>query len=148
MGVLSDIIIADPGDAASINAAAGAHLKRWECLESKGIDTIQLGTLSQILANRSVDDINTVASFMMDCLLHEESDEGPWVYQVPDQLHAALAALSEDAEEPIAEQWAATEEFKLARVQPADVEDCLHGLVLYARKARDQGKSLLLWMCL
>ena len=148
MGVLSDIIIADPREAASINAAGGAHLKQWPCLESKGIDTIKLGTLSQILNNRPVDDVNSVATFMMDGVLDQKSDEGPWVYLVPAELQSAIASLDDDAQEVVAEKWAGTEEFTLDQWQAADVEEYLQGLVTHARKARDAGKSLVLWMSL
>jgi hypothetical protein len=148
MGVLSDIIIADRNEASAINAAGGAHLKSWPCLESKGIDTIKLGTLSQILNNRSVEDIDTVATFMMDQLLDQKSEEGPWIYLVPEQLQSALSSLDEDARELVAEKWSATEEFALDRWQSADVEDYLTDLVAHARKANERGKSLLLWMAL
>src|SRR5580658_1743086 len=102
MGVLSDIIIADRSDAAAINAANGAHLKHWPCLGSKGIDTLKLGTLSQILNDRPVDDVNAVATFMMDGVLDQRSDEGPWVYLVPQQLHSALSSLGEGTRESVA----------------------------------------------
>lgn len=148
MGVLSDIIIADTNEASPINAARGTHAKSWSCLESKGIDTIKLGTLSQILNNRSVDDVNTVATFMIDQVLDKKSDEGPWVYLVPEQLHSALLSLDEDAQESVAEKWAATEEFTLDGWQAADVEEYLGDLIAHARKARDAGKTLLLWMSL
>jgi len=146
MGVLSDIIIADRTEATSINAAEGNHLKQWDCLESKGIDTIKLGSLSRILAGRSLDDVPAVPVFMDNSLLDKYSDDGPWVYLVPDQLVSALAALDDDAEETVAASWAEIEEFRLSRWQPMDVQEYLHDLIEYARKARDQGKSLLLWM--
>ena len=77
MGVLSDIIIADRGEAAAINAAGGAHLKQWPCLKSKGIDQIKLFTLSRILHGRSVDDIDASVAFMQGATLDEKSQEGP-----------------------------------------------------------------------
>jgi hypothetical protein len=44
VGVLSDFIIADRREAATINQAEGRHLEQWTCLESKGIDPVKLGT--------------------------------------------------------------------------------------------------------
>jgi hypothetical protein len=120
--------------ASAINAARGSHLKRWPCLESKGIDTIKLGTLSQILSNRSVNDVNTVATFMTDAL--------------PEQLQAALVSLDEEAQDTVAEKWAATEEFSIAGWLLADVEDYLQDLVAHARKSRQAEKSLLPWLSL
>jgi len=148
VGILSNIIVADRNEASAINAAGGSHLKRWPCLESKGIDQVKLGTLSQILNNRPIDDVNTVAAFMVDAMLDKRSDEGPWVFLVPEQLQSALASLDEEAQDSVAEKWAATEEFILDRWQPADVEEYLKDLVAHARKSRAAGKSLLLWMSL
>jgi len=148
MGVLSDILIARPDEAASINASGGGHEQRWPTLASKGIDTIKLGTLSQILAGRPVDDINTVAAFMLNGVLDEASEDGPWVYQVPNDLTATIAAIDQTTTDQIAREWAATEEFKLSR-WPADVvRQYLHDLIAYAMRARADGKSLLLWMSL
>jgi hypothetical protein len=148
MGVLSDIIIADRNEAAAINAADGAHLKRWACLQSKGIDTIKLGTLYQIVHDRSLDDMGFFAKFMQDAVLDQRSDEGPWVFLIPEELTSAVAALDEAKAEAVTEKWAATEEFVLDRWQSADVEEYLQDLVAHARKAREAGKSLLLWMSL
>lgn len=148
MSVLSDIIIADRSEAAAINAAGGAHMKQWPCLESKGIDQTKLFTLFQILHGRSVDDMDAYRSFMNDAVLDQRSNEGPWVYVIPAELHSAIASLGDDAQETVAEKWAATEEFVLDRWQSADVEDYLRDLVAHARKARDAGKPLLLWMSL
>jgi hypothetical protein len=148
MGILSDIIIAEPAEAAAINAAGGAHLQHWPCLASKGIDCIKLWTLSQILAGRPLDDIDAVARFMINSVLDRTSDDGPWVFLIPEQLQRAIAATSEDGEEDIAAKWAATEEFILDRWQPADVEEYLHDLIAHTRKACAAGKSLLLWMSL
>jgi hypothetical protein len=148
MGVLSDIIIAEPDEAAAINAARGTHLNRWPCLESKGIDTIKLGTLSQIMAGRPVEDIDAISTFMTDDMLDQGSDEGPWIFLVPEQLKLSLAAINKDAEEEIARKWACTEEFALGGWDVTDVEEYLHDLIAHAGRAREAGKSLLLWMSL
>lgn len=148
MGVLSDIIIADRNEASAINAAGGTHLKQWPCLESKGIDTVKLGTLYQIVHDRSLDDMNFFAKFMQDAVLDQPSDDGPWVFLIPPELMSAVAEFDEARTEAVATKWAATDEFKLDRWQFEDVEEYLQSLVSHARKARDAGKSLLLWTSL
>ena len=148
MGVLSDILIARPDEAGPINAAAGGHDLHGPRLPSKAIDTIKLGTLSQILAGRPADDVDIVASFMLDAVLHEASEDGPWVYLVPDDFTAKLATLDDETENRAARQWAETDEFKLSRWPQDAVREYLHDLVAHARRARADGKSLLLWMSL
>jgi hypothetical protein len=85
---------------------------------------------------------------MMDTVLDQPTPSGPWVFLVPEPLTAALAALGDAAQAPVAERWAATEEFVLDRWQVDDVRDYLRELVARARAARESGKSLLLWMSL
>jgi hypothetical protein len=145
---LTDIIIARPEEAAAINDPEADHLEQWDCLESKRIDTIKLDTLAEIVACLTAGDGEAAATFKTGDVLHQRSDEGPWIYLVPDLLTSALAALDADAEESVAAKWAETEEFQLDRWQAVDVEDYLHDLIVYARKAREAGKSLLLWMSL
>ena len=148
MGVLSDIIIAGRDEAADINAARRAHMNRWPCLDSKGIDTIKLGTLSQIIADGPLDDIDAISTFMTTDELDAASDEGPWIFLVPEQLKFSLAAMVRDVEMDVAQKWAATEEFALGGWDLADVSEYLHGLIAHARRACFADKSLLLWMSL
>ena len=148
MGVLSDLIIADRDEATAINAAGGGHLKRWDCLESKGIDTIKLWTLQQILAGQPLDDVNAAATFMTNDVVAQGSEDGPWVFMVPAGLQSAIAALSPEARESVAEAWAATEEFAMARWMAPDVEEYLQELVALAQRAQAAKKSILLWMSL
>ena len=148
MGVLSDIIIANADEAEAINAAVGAHGKQWDSLPSTGIDAIKLWNLKQILAGQSLDDVQAAASYMTKDVLAQQSEDGPWIFKIPDELKAAVAALQPDAEKKVAAAWAITEEFVLDRWKPAVVEQYLHDLVLHARKAQAASKSLLLWMAL
>ena len=148
MGVLSDIIIAEKADAAAINAAGEAHRKQWASLESKGIDTIKLGTLYQIVHGRSLDDMDFFSKFMQDATLDKRSKDGPWVFLIPEELTSAVAALDEAQAEAVTNKWAATEEFEGDGWQFEDVEEYLQALVAHARKARDARKPLLLWMSL
>jgi hypothetical protein len=148
MGVLSDFIIADADEAAAINAAGGAHLKRWDCLESKGIDAIKLWTLQQILAGQPLDDVNAAATFMANDMIAEASDDGPWVFKVPADLQGSIAALTPSALGRVAATWAATEEFTIVGRTAPVVEEYLHDLVSLAQRARAAKKSILLWMSL
>ncbi len=144
MGVLSDIIVADRGEAAAINDAEGKHLAKWPCLESKGIDTVKLGTLWAIMSGTEYD-----ANFLgSESMLDEPTDEGPWVFLIPDALVSAVAELDAERIETVAREWANTEEFQLDRWPPDVVVGYFKEFVEFARRARSQKKDLLLWMCL
>jgi len=147
VAILSDILVADRSDAPAIISLGGMHGLPWPRLALKGLDTIKLGTLFQILHHRPVDD-DSVAKFMRDALLDQRSAEGPWVFLVPEELTSSLAEVAEARAEGVVEQWAATDEFQLDGWPEADVEQCLQELIAHARQARDSGKSLLLWMSL
>lgn len=141
---LSDLIIADRSEAVAINQADGGPLQKWECLESKGIDPVKLGKLWAILSRSEFD-----PGFMGDdCLLHQDSDDGPWLMLVPSQLIAALAALDSERIESVAGEWAKTEEFQLPGWSEDVVIDYFRDLVVFVQKAQAQGKDLLLWMSL
>jgi hypothetical protein len=112
MGILTDVIIANPDEANAINAAGGGHARQWECLESKRVDTIRFWTLQQIVAGEPLSDVNAAGSFMSGDLITQRSDDGPWVFQIPVGLQSAIAALPQTAEASVAKAWAATEEFE------------------------------------
>jgi hypothetical protein len=142
MGVLSDIIVADRAQAPAINAARGRHLQQWAGADLKGLDTIKLGSLWQILSGVTVD--HTIMADALD----QASSDGPWVFLVPPELVTKMAALDEESIEPVAEQWAATEECALDRWKSVDAEDYLNTLAEVSRKAKGASKDLLLWMSL
>ena len=144
MGVLSDLIIADRSEAASINAAQGAHLDQWICLESKGIDSIKLSTLWGILSNTEFD-----PSFMGGgAILDQASDDGPWVMLAPPELVAAVADLDDARVRKVANAWAKTEEFTLDRWPAELVHEYLAAFRQFARQARQESKDVLLWVSL
>lgn len=143
MGVLTDIVIADDREAASVVAAA-VPSRQWQGMDAKGIDQVKLSTLWALLADRefSVESVEEFAT------LAEESEDGPWVFRVPRPLLDLLAQLDTEQAHAKARAWAATEEFTLDRWKGEDVERILDELRALAREAAAQNKSLLMWMSL
>lgn len=45
-------------------------------------------------------------------MLHEDSDDGPWVYVIPDQLVDKLAGLDAERRTEVANAWASEQEFR------------------------------------
>src|SRR6266566_5252179 len=93
MGVLSDIVIADKSEAEAIGASKNPSAE-WEGAAWKTIDPVKLGTLWSILRGEPLDLDGVMAKVREIQLLHEASDDGPWVYHLPAPLRDALADLS------------------------------------------------------
>ncbi len=144
MGLLTDFVIASPSEAAAICAAEGEHAERWPCVQLKRVDTVKLSTLAAELG------VGQVAAALEgdDQLVFSRSEEGPWVFHLPESLTAALAALPPEEVAGVAERWGKHEELVLDGWEPADVVEVVEQLRALAARARDGGKQLLLWMCL
>jgi len=145
MGVLSDLIIAHRSEAAEINRARGAHLQRWPVLESKGIDTIKLGSLASILLGVPND-----GSFIggNTSILDQPSRQGPWIILVPPELVQAIAELPASHVDEVAEQWGESEEFRLDHWSVEVAREYFGDLAAHCQRAKREGKDLLLWMSL
>lgn len=147
MSVLSDLIIADPQEAQDV-AQCDEPARDWEGIEIKTLDPVTLGSLWAILTKAS--EAEAVGKLVDQiALLHNVSDNGPWVYEIPRQLRDALAEVSgmeTEEVQPVAEAWAATDELKGWEYE--EVESVLREVADLADTARLLGKDLLLWICL
>ena len=100
MGVLTDLILATeeelinvPADEIPINVFPGLYIK--------GTGLIELATLHAILAGVEFD-----PSFMdFPSVSGGESEDGPWVFRVPDSLIRSLAACSTADQSRVAVNW-------------------------------------------
>lgn len=138
MGLLTDFLIARRSDAPKL--AESIHpIEDWDGIEAKGLDPIKLMTLWEILAGTKPADLE---------MLHMASEEGPWVFEVAEDLVKLLAELEEPRAATVAENWSRTDELQLDDWATEDARLALEALTSVARKATDRKSSLLLWMCL
>src|SRR4051794_27755838 len=114
MGVLSDLVIAGAGDAEKI-AKTSNPSQAFGGIDIKGIDTVKLESLHEIVLGKKVDKSSPFRQQPVG------PDEGPWVFRVPDDFVAALAALDDAGREKAAARWARTDEFKADRWTEASV---------------------------
>lgn len=142
MGVLTDLIIADPSEA-EVVATTPYPLGRWPGLDAKGLTLITLESLFDILAYQE-----SQSSASEFALLHQASEEGPWVCHAPDQFVLALAALHDKDVPRVAHVWIETEEMQLDASDASDVEQLLQAMRDLARQAAAAKKSILVWMSL
>ncbi len=143
MGVLTDILIVDEGEAEKV-AAASAPTGRWKGMAAKGLDQVKLAKLWALLEDRSPAD-EPDEEFT---LLAQQSDEGPWVFRIPPALTELLARLDDGRVRSKARDWAAIEEFEADGWSGEEVRAALAELCGLAREATKQETSLLLWVSL
>lgn len=80
-------------------------------------------------------------------LLAMEGEDGPWVWQLSEELRDALADAQPSRLPAVAEQWVRTEEF-WEQPPAAEVLPFLGQVTALARRARQAGERLYCWICL
>jgi hypothetical protein len=76
------------------------------------------------------------------------TEGGPWVFGLPQSFVESLANLSEAEYPRIVEKWVATGEMAHMGASAADVLPPFRELAKVAQSAKDQNKSLMLFMSL
>jgi hypothetical protein len=137
--LVTELVVADLRDARAL-AEHAAPRARWTGLDAKGVDQVKLGTLWALLAGREYRD-ELVLEFAP---LHEVSEDGPWVFRVPDALVALLAEVDDAGASRAAPAWAATDELALDGWDAEGAAALLAALRGLARSARDGGTPLLM----
>jgi hypothetical protein len=144
MGVLADFVVADRDDARRV-CDSDCPNREFAGLDAKGIDTVKLGALHAILTGGQFD-----PSFMVDACVCSGGEGGPWVFEVPADLVQRLADFNARQLHAVGAQWAATEEFSAKYENwPAEaVEQVLGDLAALCKRAVEEGKAILMWICL
>jgi hypothetical protein len=142
MGVLTDIVVVDCEQAEDV-LNAEMPSESFPGFDAKGLDAIKLASLRAILTN---EDYDAAWAQHMPLVAGDENGEGPWVYDLPDDIVATLADLPLSDEARVAADWAATDE--LADCSLELVHELLHQLANCARRAAQANKRLLMWICL
>jgi|HubBroStandDraft_6_1064221.scaffolds.fasta_scaffold337458_1 hypothetical protein len=145
MGMLIDIVVADPADAPRVGAST-CPSREFTGVEAKGIDTVKLTKLHSVLTGRPFD-----PKFIgNDALRFDASEDGPWVFEVPADLVGQLAQLGAGELTSVANEWSKIEEFsaKYDNWPAAAVHEMLIGLMVLCRKAVAENKVLFMWMSL
>jgi hypothetical protein len=143
MGVLTDFVVANRGDAQRV-CNSTCPSQEFAGLDAKGIDMVKLGELHALLTGGTVN-----RSFMGKSIC-SGGEDGPWVFEVPPDLVQRLVCLDTRQLVSVGERWAATEEFspKYDNWPTEAVQQVLRDLAALCKRANDEGKAVLMWMCL
>jgi hypothetical protein len=147
MSVLTDIIVVDSSQVDEVIKAL-APAETYAGFDAKGLDPVTLGTLQAILAGQGPDAADEDDELLLERfpLLAQESDDGPWLYGIPGELVTALSRLSDADKERAVAAWTATEE--CSDWEPALALSLVDELAKSARRAVDEKKQMMMWVCL
>ena len=109
-------------------------------VQSRGIMPQHLSALNTILAGNA---LSAATSYE---LVHQASEEGPWLYRIPDSLVLVLANLPHDKIGAAALEWNKNPD--LRATETGSLRELIEGLCAVARRGRSEGKRLYLWVCL
>ena len=123
MGVLTELVVADESEAPAVGGSS-VPSHTWPGIDAKGIDQVKLAKLMSILLSQPYQN-SFVAEFTQ---LHEQSEDGPWVFKLPPRLVTALAALDEHWLMQVAMEWSQIQEFMLDRWPASAVDEVLKGV--------------------
>jgi hypothetical protein len=143
MGVLTDWVIANKSEAEAVGKSI-VPIKKWPGIDAKGIDQVKLATLWGILSGAPYQE-----SWIEEMLpVYSASDEGPWVSVIPQGLVDGLASLEKQRFAEVARDWAQTEEFQEEKNLAQLTGEYLRRMCSLAKRAKKEGKSILMWMAL
>ena len=113
-----------------------------DAVAGKGFEPeVMMRTLQSLLTGVSYDQLPEGE------LLAMEGEDGPWVWQLSEELRDALADAPGGRLPAVAEQWVRTEEF-WDQATAAEVLPFLVEVTALARRARQAGERLYCWICL
>lgn len=142
MGIMTDFVIADPADAERV-CESGPSEPEFEWFEAKGIDGHQVAVLLAAASGRPFDPTAPLPRSLLFSLAMGGED-GPAVYQVPPELVERLASLDPAGLAVVADRWAADP----SGVGRDGAAYMVPGLAALCRRAREQGKAVLLSVAL
>jgi hypothetical protein len=141
MGVLTDLVIADKSEAEAV-ARSVAPWEGWRWVEAKGHDEFTLGALLCVLRGESYREAVS-GEFP---LLAQVSEEGPWVFAVPEALPVALQRLDDGRISGAVSEWLRTEEMRDADREGAEI--FVRELKGLAAEAVARRTPILMWVSL
>ena len=141
MGMLSDFVVADKSDSNEIGESI-RPAEKWLTLEGwKGIDAIRLATL--YCAIKQAEFTNEV--YKLFTLVGGNKEDGPWVFNIPENIIESLSILNGDQIEEVARRWVQTEELTMDDWSIREAMDFIGEISTYAKKAKESNKCLFLW---
>lgn len=139
MGMISDFVLAPFGAGAQVGESVNPS-DHWPTLQVRTVDTIKVATLFCCITGQAYDD-DIQASFE---LVGGDQNEGPWVFEFPQEILRAIADLPIEKLESVALCWLETDELKLDRWPSDTAIEFIKHLSAICSQAQQQNQSLFL----
>ena len=143
MGVLTELVIADKSEAETI-AASFSPSEHWKGIDAKGHSEITLGLLLCVLRGEEFDE----AIHEEFPLLAQASEEGPWIFETPNDLTVRLNRLDDSEIPSVASGWLTMGEDDLRGFDKDYAEGFIREFKLLAAESIARQKPVLMWMSL
>ena len=147
MAMITNLVVASKSDAKLI-AETPVPTKKWQGLEGKTVEHIKFCTLWVILEGGKLPDVPAVQARINQMeVLHQVSEDGPWVFLIPRLLRDLIAGCSakeESKTNAIATAWGLTEEFESWKAE--EVSKVFKDIVVLGSAAKSEDKELMLWI--
>lgn len=113
-------------------------------LEANTVDSIKLASLSLILSDQRMDDASVIACMEDFQRVNPDSENGPWLEVIPDDLVHKLKDLLPARHSHVAQQLIQTEEAVLDGWELESTTQFVRNLVAFTRENVQGSKKLLL----
>jgi hypothetical protein len=140
MGILTDLVVGDDGDAEKI-VNTQVPSQAFGGVDIKGIDTVKFSALHSILTGRPIDELLPVYQPAATAS-HDEA----WVFVIPTELVTRLANLTAAERQSVAERWFQTDAFRLDRWNVQSVTTVMEKICAEATKASSSQRTLFVWV--
>lgn len=141
MGILVNLIAADEEELDAVGASA-RPLDEWSGIEVRDLDTGKVAMLHCLLTGDDFD----MALALYEPVHVPVDEDGALVLRLADEALERLVQLDDEAEEQVAAELSATEEFESESWDEDEVHALVAQLAELARLAESQGQSVFVWM--
>lgn len=137
MAIYTDLIVATRDELESVER------ERWDdelaIIRAKNVDPVKVALLEQIVLGRDFEEFLT----RMDSrFIDQFSQEDDWLYDVPEDLVAALTEAPSDERRRYAEEWAETEEWRADNIEARALVALLDDVTKLRTEARESHARL------